>query len=148
MVQGKVQVPAVGLVVTAGLDALFAIVLMFLSILGISMVDMPKFAEHPADPAVIEELIGGGFLFVICVAGLIIDAIIAYGAIKMMKLESYGFAVAAAILAIIPCLSSPCFILGLPFGIWALVVLMNPEVRNGFLQGGTSAAPVEKGEEG
>jgi hypothetical protein len=146
MVQGRVQVPAVGLVVAAGLDALFAIVMMFLSILGISMIDMPTLAEHPADPAAIEELIGSGFLFVICVAGLIIDAIIAYGAIKMMKLESYGFAVAAAILAIIPCLSSPCIALGLPFGIWALVVLMNPEVRNGFLQGGTPAAPVDKGE--
>ncbi len=145
MVQGKVQIPAVGLIVAAGLDALFAIVIMFLSILGISMVHMPTLAEHSGDPAVIEELIGGGFLFVICVAGLIIDAIIAYGAIKMMKLESYGFAVAAAILAIIPCLSSPCIVLGLPFGIWALVVLMNPEVRKGFLQTGT---PVETGEGG
>lgn len=145
MVQGKVQVPAVGLVVTAGLDALIAIVTMLLSILGISMIDAPTLAENPVNRAAIENLIGGGFLFVICVAGLVIDTIIAYGAVKMMKLESYGFAVGAAILAIIPCVSSPCVILGLPFGIWALVVLMNSEVRNGFLRSGT---PVETGEGG
>jgi hypothetical protein len=145
MVQGKVQVPAVGLIVTAGLDALFAVVMMFLSILGISMIDMPTLAEHPVDRAVLEDLIGGGFVFVLCVAGLIIDAIIAYGAMKMMKLESYGWALAAAILAIIPCLSSPCIVLGLPFGIWALVVLMNAKVRDGFLQ---SETPIEVSEGG
>jgi hypothetical protein len=148
MVQEKVQVPAVGLMVAAGLDALFAVVIIFLSILGISMIDMPTLAEHPVDRAALENLISGGFLFVICVAGLIIDAIIAYGAIKMMKLESYGWAVASAILAIIPCLSSPCIALGLPFGIWALAVLMNQQVRSGFLQRETPAESVEKSEGG
>jgi hypothetical protein len=37
----------------------------------------------------------------------------------------------AAILAMIPCLSS-CCIVGLPLGIWALVVLSKPEVKSEF----------------
>ena len=65
-----------------------------------------------------------------------------------MKLESYGWAVASSMLAIIPCLSSPCFALGVLFGIWALVVLMSQEVRDGFLQGGAPAESVEKNEGG
>ncbi|HEY3762015.1 MAG TPA: GYF domain-containing protein [Verrucomicrobiae bacterium] len=54
------------------------------------------------------------------------------GAIKMNSLRSYELAVTAAILAMIPCVTSCCCILGLPFGIWALVVLMKPEVKSHF----------------
>jgi hypothetical protein len=49
----------------------------------------------------------------------------------MRKLESFGLCMTASILAMIPCLS-PCCILGLPFGIWALVVLNKPEVKSAF----------------
>jgi hypothetical protein len=49
------------------------------------------------------------------------------GAIQMLKLRSYPFALAAAILAVIPW--SAAWILGLPFGIWALVILAKPDVR-------------------
>jgi hypothetical protein len=38
---------------------------------------------------------------------------------------------AASIIAMIPCVS-PCCLLGLPIGIWALVVLMKPEVKSAF----------------
>jgi hypothetical protein len=34
-------------------------------------------------------------------------------------------------MALIPCLG-PCYILGIPAGIWALVVLARPEVREAF----------------
>jgi hypothetical protein len=37
---------------------------------------------------------------------------------------------AAAIMAMIPC--NCCCLLGLPFGIWALVMLMKPEVKSQF----------------
>lgn len=37
----------------------------------------------------------------------------------------------AAILAMIPCVS-PCCLLGLPLGIWALIVLLKPEVKAAF----------------
>jgi hypothetical protein len=53
------------------------------------------------------------------------------GAAKMQSLRSFEFAFAAAILAMIPCLT-PCCVLGLPFGIWALVVLNKPEVKSQF----------------
>ena len=63
--------------------------------------------------------------------GIAIGVVILLGALKMKKLESYGFAMAAAILAMIPCIS-PCCILGLPFGIWALVVLLDESVKASF----------------
>jgi len=135
MDKGRVQIPAVGMIVAAGIDALFAVVLATLSALDISMIG-PWMRQGEKYTAVAE----GGFLIVLCVAGLIIDAVIVIGASKMMKLESYSFAVAAALLSIIPCLSSPCIILGMPFGIWALLVLMDPNVKVGFFSTNESAA--------
>ena len=37
----------------------------------------------------------------------------------------------ATIIAMVPCIS-PCCLVGLPIGIWALVVLMKPEVKAAF----------------
>ena len=63
--------------------------------------------------------------------GLIVAVVILIGAMKMKKLESYAFAMAAAIIAMVPCIS-PCCLLGLPFGIWALVVLGDGSVKAAF----------------
>jgi hypothetical protein len=65
------------------------------------------------------------------IIGLIVGGIIVFGALKMKNLENHGLAMAASILAMIPCVS-PCCILGLPIGIWALVVLSKPEVKSAF----------------
>ena len=60
-----------------------------------------------------------------------INSLILFSAIKMKGLRNYSLALTGAILAVIPCIS-PCYFLGIPFGIWALVVLMRPEVRQAF----------------
>jgi hypothetical protein len=57
-------------------------------------------------------------------------ALIALGANQMRTLGSYGFAMTAAFLAVLPC--QPCCVLGLPFGIWALVTLNDEEVKDAF----------------
>jgi len=57
--------------------------------------------------------------------------VIIVGAVKMKNLESYGMGMAASIIAMIPCIS-PCCLLGLPFGIWALVVLSDASVKAAF----------------
>ena len=53
------------------------------------------------------------------------------GALRMRRLESRRLATAAAVLAVLPC-TSACYVLGVPLGIWALVVLARPEVRSAF----------------
>lgn len=54
-----------------------------------------------------------------------------FGAIQMKNLRSYGWAWAAAIINCIPCYGSCCCI-GLPLGIWAIIVLIKPEVKAAF----------------
>lgn len=53
------------------------------------------------------------------------------GAKRMLKLESYMWSLMAAILALVP--YSPGWVLALPCGIWALIVLSKPEVMAAFL---------------
>jgi hypothetical protein len=65
------------------------------------------------------------------IIAILMSVVILLGALKMKKLESYGLAMTASILAMIPCLS-PCCVIGLPIGIWALMVLSKPEVKSAF----------------
>ena len=64
---------------------------------------------------------------------LVLSILIFMGALKMKSLRSYEFSVTAAILCMVPCVTPCCgWIIGLPFGIWALVVLRKPEVKSHF----------------
>jgi predicted Zn finger-like uncharacterized protein len=54
------------------------------------------------------------------------------GANSMLQLKNHSIAKVGAILALIPCIGPCCAIPTLPFGIWALVVLMRPEVKAAF----------------
>jgi hypothetical protein len=62
---------------------------------------------------------------------ILVSVLILFGGIKMRKLENHGLAMAASILAMIPCIS-PCCLIGLPIGIWAVIVLSKPEVKGAF----------------
>ena len=73
----------------------------------------------------------GGIGVVSAAIGLLIAGLIIYASMEMKKLKQWGLAVAASILAMVPCIS-PCCIIGLPIGIWALVVLMKDEVKAAF----------------
>ena len=77
------------------------------------------------------SLFSGALGVVFGIIGLLVSGFIFYGALKMKKLESHGLAMAASIVAMIPCFS-PCCLVGLPIGIWAVVVLSKPEVKDAF----------------
>jgi hypothetical protein len=75
-------------------------------------------------------IVGG---FSLGCAGLITALISILGGVCMLKLRAFGLAVFASVVTAIPCLSpSACCFLGMVAGIWALVVLMTPEVRASF----------------
>jgi hypothetical protein len=59
------------------------------------------------------------------------SVVVLIGAVRMLALKSYALAFTVSILSLIPCVT-PCCLLGLPFGIWALVVLSRPDVKSQF----------------
>ena len=76
-----------------------------------------------------QAMIIGGYIGDILIP--ILDVIIIAAAFQMWNVKSYGLAMTGAVLAVIP-LCSPCVVLGIPFGIWALVVLNDPQVKAAF----------------
>ena len=62
--------------------------------------------------------------------------LILFGAFQMLQLRSYAWAMAAAILSIIA-----CSLVGLPMGIWALIVLARQDVRETFARATVSPPP-------
>ena len=121
-----VKGPATGLIVVAVLGVIVQIVGIIFNLAGASF--MPRH-QMPSDAWV--NMFSGTVGVVSGVIGILLSGLIFAGAMKMKKLESHGLAVAASIVAMIPCLS-PCCLLGLPIGIWAAVVLFKPEVKGAF----------------
>ncbi len=69
------------------------------------------------------------FVFLILVT-LPITIVMMIGAWRMRRLENYPLCVAAAVVAVLPVHAG--FLLGLPFGVWALSLLFRPEVKAAF----------------
>ncbi len=112
--------------------AIALIVVGMLSVLGhIAMAAfmlMPPMVQRPHGQRAFGEFVATCGIIAILV---LLDIIVIVGGIKMKGLQNRGLAMAAAIIAIVPCFY-PCCVLGLPFGIWALVVLCDANVRTAF----------------
>lgn len=52
-------------------------------------------------------------------------------AVRMARMEGWSVAVGASVAAMLPCLSPLC-IFGLPAGIWSLLVLTDPRIKEAF----------------
>ena len=70
-------------------------------------------------------------VFIFSMSFVLVYAIILTGAIKMLNLKRHPYAVTAAAIAMIPLLS-PLAVLGIPFGVWAMIKLGNPEIKRYF----------------
>jgi hypothetical protein len=75
------------------------------------------------------------------VIGITLDVLILLGGLRMKATRSYGLALTGAICAIVP--FNSCCCLALPIGIWALVVLVKPEVKAAFAGRSTREAPAD-----
>ena len=56
--------------------------------------------------------------------------IVFFGGLQMKNLKSRGFVIFSCIWAMLPC--NLCCLLGIPFGIWALVVVNDESVKRAF----------------
>ncbi len=122
----KVKIPAIGLIITGVLNILLGLYFLVSSAFQMYMgVFNRPFTSEAEKIGFYVGFFGSTGLGVL---GIFIAPVIIYGAVKMMRGKKYGLAKIAAILAIVP-LTSCCFIAGVPFGIWAFVVLRQPDVK-------------------
>ena len=114
-VRQLLSTPAQGLIAAAGLQ-----LLVFLALVGFAIPAVAREGGHPAGYAVIT-----GMALVSLAAALVVWI----GACRMLKVRGYGLAIAASAVAMI---AGPAALVGLPFGIWALVLLTRREVQAAF----------------
>ena len=131
-IQARVTPPAIALIVTGCLGIVTQLLFLVLGLTGSFMQGFQEgLSEGMESPEFIAPFLGSAFTVISGIIGIIIAAVIIYAGIRMLKLQSWGFAIAASILAMIPCVS-PCCIIGLPVGIWALVILNDNDVKMAF----------------
>ena len=120
--------PAIALMVVGGLAIALCIVSLLFNMLGVGIAaaaSAPKGGAGQPNLAANAVTGIGSAIFGLCYWSLVV-----VGAVKMKNLSSYGLAMTACIVAMLPC--SACCILGLPFGIWGIVMLNKPEVKEAF----------------
>ena len=120
--------PSIGLICVAVIGFLLHAANMLLKILGLGM--MAASGQQNGMPTWV-TMLSGSLGMVFSGIGILTSVITFAGALKMKKLENFGLAMAASIIAMIPCIGPCCFI-GIPVGIWALVILSKPEVKSAF----------------
>ncbi len=132
-IKDRVAAPSIGLLITGIIGALSCLGTLVSLIIGISFLSIPDiYSKLPDDiPLNIEEFFQGTFAIGSSFVGIVVAALVIFASLKMKELKQWGLAFTASILAMIPCIS-PCCIIGLPVGIWCLVVLTKPEVKNAF----------------
>ncbi|NUQ62225.1 MAG: protein kinase [Pirellulales bacterium] len=119
----QVRSPAIGLLVTGILNWLVV------PVIGAVFAYLSASASPPI-PGFAEAAVVGILLTMLLVSGLVM-----FAALKMARLQAYGLAIAASILSMI---ISPGNVIGLPIGIWSLIVLTQPGVREAFRQNRTT----------
>lgn len=123
----EVSGPATGLLITAIIGGLWQVLMLFFNMLGAGL---GSFTAGGREEQIFNYL-SGGIGVASSAIGLLIAGIIIYASIEMKNLRQWGLAMAASILAMVPCIS-PCCIIGLPMGIWCLIILQKTEIKAAF----------------
>ena len=122
----EVQSPATGLMVTGIIGGVFALLGLAMNIFGAGLGTMMEEGQEQ-----FVQMLSGGLGIVQSLIGLVVAGFIFYAAQQMKNLENWGLAMGGSIVAMVPCVS-PCCVIGLPIGIWCVVVLNKDYIKNAF----------------
>ena len=126
-----VKGPAIALIITASLGiAYYGFSGLFTLFTGGTMFHHEMPPDIPPQMRTFIEGMQGPLAGVINLAVAALNGFVLFGAIKLLRLRNHSVATVASVAAMLPC--QCCCLFGLPFGIWALVVLNKPEVKSQF----------------
>jgi hypothetical protein len=126
-----VKGPAIALIITASLGiACYGFSGLFTLFTGGAMFHHEMPPDIPPQMRAFIEGMQGPLGGVINLVIAMLNGFVLFGAIKLLRLRNHSVATVASVVAMLPC--QCCCLFGLPFGIWALVVLNKPEVKSQF----------------
>ena len=138
----KLNIPSIALMVTALLSGLYCCFNIFSALFTDTSVQVENLRGIyeamgiPMDENMVDLMSQGASKFVgalIWFFFLAIDLFLFFAATRMRSLRNYGLALAAAVIASIPCCWSACCFINVPFGIWIWVLLRDPAIKNAFI---------------
>jgi hypothetical protein len=123
--------PGIGLIVTGALNVLLGLLRIVFSLAGVGMGAFggPGLGNDEMTRMIMG--LAGTAGAILGVLGVVCGGLTLFSGVKLRQLQSYGLCMTGSILAMIPC-TSPCCLIGLPVGIWTLVVMSKPEVKSQF----------------
>lgn len=125
--RASVYGPALALMITSGIALAFYVFFLLMNVFAGAVVAGGNANLGGRQGNEVAQVVGGiiGGLW-----GLTWNTLIFTAALQMSKMKSWGYALAGSILAVVPC--NHCFCITIGFGIWAIVVLSNVEVKESF----------------
>ena len=130
VVPSKVAVPAIVLMVINGLGMLVQMASMAAAIIAIAG-GAHSSSGRSTSTGIQLFFENGGATMVMGLVGLGMGSFIMWGLWHMKTLRSHSMAMAGVILGMIPCFG-PMWCMGLPLGIWGLIVLSDSQVKASF----------------
>lgn len=100
---------------------------------GASSEQMSQMLSDPNLPPAAKDFIramAGPGAKVLGLLGMTMSGLLIFGGMQMRNLKSYGVAIAACVVGMLPC--TGCCCITLPLGIWTLTILMRPEIKSSF----------------
>ena len=131
----KIMAPAIALLIISMIGLLASLFNVVFALVG------EPFAPDPAAPDWVNEMQKnsvGGFAAGLQAFFALLNLVIMFGAIQMLRLKSWGASLVASILAMIN-FGTCCCVLGIPVGIWSLVILLQNDVRKAFEEAAENA---------
>ncbi len=129
-VRSRIYPAGVALIVVGlvGMSLMFLYLVASVIMLAAGQMQIP--ARNNGAPSV-AYWIGFSVPFLFYLFNIFSNGLIAYAGYNMVKFKSYTFAMVGSIAAVIPMLSA-CCLLGIPFGIWGIVVLTGSGAKDVF----------------
>jgi hypothetical protein len=123
--RAKLMFPGIALACVSGL-----LILVFILDLVLFATGMPIGATSGVPPEMQEWI--RPFTIAVCIFAALANVFNVVAAIQMVRVRTWGLALAGCIVAAIPLTSSACCVLTLPFSIWGIVMLVKPEIKAAF----------------
>jgi hypothetical protein len=125
----KAKPPGIALIVLDALGLILGVISVF------APNDPEKMREalsQGMDPEQVEKIVqfAPGSGVAINILGLLMAGFVLFAGIRMVQGRGWDIGVAGSIVAMIPCWR--CCILGVPIGIWSLIVLFDKDVKAAF----------------
>ena len=132
--KSKLKPPGIALIVVGSIGLLCTGGYFLVSV-ALMASGAPEFKPPPElkDPLEINGFYVGlyGALFAMALNSLL-QIFVILGGVAMLRAKGRGMAWTGSVLSVIPVLTSSCCVLGIPVGIWALIVLSDANVKRVF----------------